>query len=152
LCMLARDGKQHEIAEEVFHKLNEERELLTLALTFASMAFDTDDDQPWLERKMMMLEEIIQDTWFYKRILQKGEAEGEVKGRAEGEVKGRAEGIRVGILTTLEERFPEVVDLARTQLELVHDFNHLLRLHTQLVMAPSRQEVEQILLNIDSIS
>jgi predicted transposase YdaD len=148
LCMLARDGKQHEMAEAVFHKLTEERELLTLALTFASMAFDTDDDQQWLERKMMMLEEIIQDTWFYKRILQKGEAEGEVKGRAEG----RAEGIRVGILTTLEERFPEVIELARTRLEPVQDFKYLLHLHSQLIMAPSRQEVEQILLNIDSIS
>lgn len=79
--MLAQGGKQHEVAEEVFANLFHEKELLALALTFASLIFDDEVvDKPWLERRVSMLDDIIRDTWFYQKIWKEGNADGIKKG------------------------------------------------------------------------
>ena len=101
-CVLAQGGKQYEVADEVFDRLTEERELLALALTFASMVFDQDSSKQWLERKVTMLEDIVRDTWFYQKILKDGLEEGQKKGREEVREKALQ-----GIAQTLLLIYPE---------------------------------------------
>ena len=92
---LAQGGNQYEVADEVFKSLIEERELLALALTFASMVFDEDSSKQWLERKVTMLEDIVRDTWFYQKILKDGLEEGRKDGLEEDE-RGAAPDLAYG--------------------------------------------------------
>ncbi len=70
LCLLTQDGKKHEVAEDIFDSLASKKELLALALTFASMIFEGEADQEWLKRRIGMLDDIIRETWFYQDIYQ----------------------------------------------------------------------------------
>jgi predicted transposase YdaD len=162
LCLLAKDGERHEVAETVFDNLRDQKELLTLALTLASMIFLQEEDQLWLERQAFMLEEIISDTWFYKYILQKGLEQGVEKGREEGLEKGRKEGLEKGreeateemlrewrqtLLHTVESRFPDLTSLAQQQAEHILDHHAIQRLIVKLFAAQTQEDAEVILLN-----
>jgi len=64
------------VAEDIFDSLTNKKELLALALTFASMIFEGEADQEWLKRRIGMLDDIIRETWFYQDIYQEGKEEG----------------------------------------------------------------------------
>jgi predicted transposase YdaD len=170
LCLLAKGGERHEIAETVFEDLRDQKELLTLALTLASMIFLQEEDQSWLERQACMLEEIISDTWFYKYILQKGLDQGVEKGREEGLEKGlekgRKEGLEKGLekgreeaaeemlrdsretlFHAVESRFPDLANLAQKQAEHIQDHHAIQHLIVKLFAAQTREDAEVILLN-----
>jgi hypothetical protein len=57
---------------------------------------------------------------------ERGEVRGEARGEARGEVKGELQALRQVVLDTVEDRFPDLVDLARievitaTQPQLLH--------------------------------
>ncbi len=129
LCLLTIEGKQHQIAEEVFASLTHEKDLLALALTFASMVFVDESDKVWLERKVAMLDDVIRDTWFYQKIWREG--------CEKGLEEGRVEGMRQIILDTVQARFPALVDFAQQQLQPVSDLARLRQLHSRLVVAAS---------------
>jgi len=141
LCLLTQGGKQYEVANEVFDRLTEERELLALALTFASMVFDHDNDKQWLERKITMLEDIVRDTWFYQKILKDGLEEGRKKGREEGMLQA----LRMVILDTIQERFPSILGLAQELLNLIQDPTRLRSLNSKIVLAQSSEDAERSL-------
>ncbi len=152
LCLLTIEGKQHQIAEEVFASLAPEKDLLALALTFASMVFVDESDKVWLERKVAMLDDIIRDTWFYQKIwregCEKGLEEGLEEGLEKGRAEGRMEGMRQIILDTVQERFPALVDFAQQQLQPVNDLARLRQLHSRLVVATSVEDAMSSLADV----
>jgi predicted transposase YdaD len=159
LCLLAKDGAQRDVAQEVFKGTSDHKELLALALTLASMVLTDEADQQWLEGKVAMLEDIVRDTWFYQKILKEGLAEGRDKGRKEGLAEGREKGLAEGreegrkeatletlrfiLLDTVEERFPALLELARMRVEQMQNPLLLRKLNTRIVLAQTPEEAER---------
>ncbi|MBV9228304.1 MAG: hypothetical protein JOZ18_03235 [Chloroflexi bacterium] len=142
LCLLAEGGDQQHVAEAVFDDLAHDKDLLGLALMFASIIFDREADEEWLERKVAMLEDLVTDSPFYQRILRKGKEEG----IREGEEKG----IREVTFNVVQVRFPDLGELAKQQISRIQDLNLLLDVSMRIIKAESRQEAERVLLDLQA--
>ncbi len=134
LCLLTQGGMKHEVAEDIFDSLVGEKELLALALTFASMVFDAEADKQWLRRRIGMLEDIVRETWFYKDIYQEGKEEGLEEGM---------QALRLAVLDVIQERFPEVIDLAEKQIAPIKDAVILRRLIVKMSATQTAEKARQ---------
>lgn len=123
LLILAKDGQQHKVAEEVFDNLAiaKRGELLALSMLLASMVFTNEQDKQWLERRQAMLEDILSDTWLYQKLLKEGEQKGLEKGLEKGREEGKLNGMRLMVLEVVQERFPEIVDKVKDELDNIDD-------------------------------
>jgi predicted transposase YdaD len=80
LVPLAKGGAKREVIEEIIVRLTTQggparKELLALTRLFASLAFDNQEDQEWLERRFEMLRDILRDTPAYQQLLEEGREE-----------------------------------------------------------------------------
>jgi hypothetical protein len=50
--------------------------LLSLGKTIAGLVFTDEADQAELERRFAMYEDILEDSWVYQEILEKGQKQG----------------------------------------------------------------------------
>jgi hypothetical protein len=96
----------------------------------ASLVFDSEADEEWLERKIAMLDDIVNDSLFYRRI----------------DRKARLEEISKVILNVVQMRFPDLVELAKQQVIRIQDLTVLEQVSMQIIMARSREEAERSLL------
>ena len=148
MCILTRDGRAHEKAAELFSKLKGRKDLLTLALTLASMVYTSNEDLDWLRKEVNMMEDMISDTWFYQHILEKGLAKGEVKGEAKGLEKGRHEGLEAlqqAVVNIIQARFPDMTPQAQKLVTPVINFQLLQQLIVNVSVARDAVEVAQLL-------
>jgi hypothetical protein len=136
LCLLMQGGAVYTVAEDVFAELKDHKELLTLALILASMIFVSSVDQQWFERQVLMLEDIITETWFYKRILQKGLNEGHQE---------ELQRVRPVLVSTVEERFPALASLARQRADALDDPNALQHLLLKMIVTRDADEARRLL-------
>lgn len=154
LCILAKDGTQKKVASQIFSELQakEEKALLVLALSFASLIFKESSEAQWLEGEIEKMEDMLSDTLFYQKILKKGEQkgieEGKQEGIEEGKQKGTLQTLTMLTLDTVQGRFPALLDLAQKQLLFVRDTTLLRTLHNQIVLASSEKEAERYLRKI----
>ena len=94
LLPLTREGARREVVEEAIVGLapaGEEPKAELLALTYglASLAFQNEADQEWLNRRFAMLYDILLETRAYRELTKESRKEG----IEEGLKKGRKEGI-----------------------------------------------------------
>ena len=163
LLPLGKDGAQRAVVEEVITGLQaaNKKELITLAYTFAALVFDQPEDRQWLQRRFDMLHDILEESWAYKEIVQKGLAQGMQKqqGMQQGVQQGRNEERldarrrelrhqRQVLSTYIEKHFPDIVPLAIAQTNDIDDPEVLQRLLLDLLSAQSDDEVEQAILSI----
>ena len=124
LCLMAKDGAQREVAQEVFKDVKDNKEVLGLAFSLASMVLTSEADQQWLEGEVAMLEDILRDTWFYQRILKEGEQKGREGGIEEGIEKERKRDLQrwsQALVSSIETNFPSLVPLARKCADAIDD-------------------------------
>jgi predicted transposase YdaD len=140
MCILTRDGRAHEKAAELFTRLKDRRDLLTLALTLASMVYTTNEDLDWLRKQVEMMEDMITDTWFYQHILNRGRDEGRAEGRDEG-----LEALQQAVISIIQAHFPELTQQAQKVVSQVTDFQQLQQLNLDLYIARDAAEVTQLL-------
>jgi predicted transposase YdaD len=76
--------------------------------------------------------------------LQEGRIEGEEKGRQEGEILG----LRLSLLNILQKRFPDVMQLARPQVDSVNKPALLLDAILKAIEAQSVEEILRLLLEL----
>lgn len=135
LCLMAKDGAQREVAKEVFEDVKDNKEVLALAFSLASMVLTSEADQQWLEGEVAMLEDILRDTWFYQKILKEGREEGIEKGIEKGrEEERRQELQKISQLLVgcIENKFPSLVPLARRCTDTLKDPDALQKITFQL--------------------
>ena len=146
LLILTKGGQQHKVAEEVFDDLAgaKKDELLALAMLLASMVFTNEEDQQWLERRQAMLEDILSDTWLYKKLQKEGEERGLEKGREEG----RLDGMRLMILEVVQDRFPEIVETVKGELNSIDDPVVLKRLNMKMNSVKNAHEATRAFFRI----
>jgi predicted transposase YdaD len=148
LCLLTQDGAVYTVAEDVFAELKDQKELLTLALTLASMIFVNSVDQQWFERQVLMLEDIVTETWFYKWILQKGMTEGRQEGRQEAlqeALQKELQRDRQVLVSAVEGRFPALASLARQRADALDDPDALQHLLLKMIVARDADEARALL-------
>ncbi len=138
LLPLTKDGAQRTMVDEMITRLAgvEQYGLLSLAEMFASLVLKDDTDREWLKRRFAMYKDILEDSWIYQEIIQKG-----VKEERQQELQRQ----RRALLTIVERRFPEVVELTRKQSDSVEDPEVLQNLIVNISLAQNVQEALQAL-------
>src|SRR6266487_125928 len=166
LLTLTKGGKSPEVLEAMIEALVaiEEKDLLVLAYTLASLTFESEADKKMLKRRFAMLGDILRDTWAYQEIMEEGREEGLQKGLQEGLQKGMQEGLKAGLKAGLQEglqeglqalrqilvsiiqrSFPELVPFAREKADLMQDPKVLQDVTLKLLAAQTIEEARQIL-------
>lgn len=140
LCLLAQGGNQRQVAEMVFENVIHDTDLLGLSLMFASLVFNKTNDEEWLERKILMLDDLLSDSPYYQRLVRKGEEK--------GEEKGVRRTLRELTLAAIEKRFPDLAASAKQRVNHLQDVNLLRQLFDQIIDAQSREEAERALSEI----
>lgn len=149
LCLLTKDGARREVGEEVLASLRGNDDLLNLAIALASLVLTGEADKQWLERRVAMLEEILQDTWYYKWIHDRGLTEGQEKGRAEA-LQEALEEDRRAVLEAIRARFPEMAELAQQCIDQIHDSATLKELIIRVPGARDKEGALRALHEMDS--
>jgi flagellar biosynthesis/type III secretory pathway protein FliH len=115
---------------------------------FAALIFNKESDREWLRRKFTM--DILEESWAYQEMVQKGLQQGLEKGLEKGLKKGRQEGElqaqRETLLDIVQARFPELVILAKKQMSNIKDPQILRHLTVKISTVQTANEVEQLLL------
>ena len=166
LMILAKDGKQPKVVEQIIHKLEEEepsssRELLSLTYILASMVFEKETDREWLKRRFAMFHNALRDAWAYQEIMQEGREEGLEKGLQEGLQQGLQQGLQEGLqqglheqrLTLLEivkQRFPSLVPLAQRKVDAITESAALRHLLVMVSVAQTEEQAQQALRDGDN--
>jgi len=171
LLPLTKDGKRYERVEEMITGLRAagKEDLLPLAYSFSALVFEKDADKEWLKRRFAMLQDVLEESWAYQEMVEKGMleglekglekglaeglAEGLEKGLAEGLEKGLAEGLEQGELETLQrtairlvqKRFPQLLSLAEQHVKPIKNSEALEAMIDVLVDAQTDEEVKQAL-------
>src|SRR5260221_504937 len=164
LMVLAQDGKQPTVVEEIIGSVRASGEpsapeLLSLTYILASLVFEKEADRLWQKRRFGMLRDVLRDTWAYQEIMQEGREEGLQLGIQEGRQEGLQEGLqqrlkdqRQILMTIMQAHFPDLVSLAKKQMNEVQDPDMLQQMVLQLLVAQSGEQAQQVLLTIGSSS
>lgn len=91
-----------------------------------------------------MLDELLNESWAFQEILQKGWEKGLEKGKAEGLEKG-LESSRRTLMALVEHRYPSLVQLAGEKANAVSDLDVLQNLIIQVSLAVREDEVHAYL-------
>src|SRR5947208_14609281 len=98
-----------------------------------------------------MLQDILQNTWAYKEIMQEGLEKGLQKGREEGREEERQQRLkdqRQTLITIVQAHFPNIKDFAQKQANTVKDPELLQSLVLKLFAAQTEEQATQILLTV----
>jgi flagellar biosynthesis/type III secretory pathway protein FliH len=132
-------------------------DILALGYAFAGLVYDTESDKQWLKRRFAMFHDILESSWSYQEMVQKGVDQGlEVgmkKGLEQGLKKGLEQGLEEGelkaarsfLVRLVEKHFPELLLLAQQQ---AAQLNNLVVLNTavdKLLAAQATEQARQVL-------
>ncbi len=99
-------------------------DVLALGYAFAGLTYETEDDKQSLRRIFAMFENKLENSWYYKEVIEKGIEQGMQRGIEQGIERGKKQGIeesvkalRPVLIQVVETRFPELLPLAREEAE-----------------------------------
>jgi predicted transposase YdaD len=144
LLPLTKDGARREIVDDMITTLVETERTESLWIGYALAAKVMSDDLSWLKWRFSMLGDFLRDSPVFQEVLE----EGMEKGLRVGLQEGKLEAQRQTLLDIVQERFPELSQIAMTQVNITQDIEALRRLTVKISVAQSAKEVEQYLLTI----
>ncbi|HZO75119.1 MAG TPA: hypothetical protein VFB60_23125 [Ktedonobacteraceae bacterium] len=168
LLPLTRDGKRHEVIEEMIEAIVAARQdnLLTLSEIVAGLVFKDDQDQAWLKGRFAMHKDIFEESWVYQEIVQEGLAKGMQKGMEQGLQQGMQQGLQQGLQQGVEQameqerqrqlqafvsivqgRFPELTERAKRRANETTDPVKLQELLIKIGLAKDIEEAKQALMD-----
>ncbi len=123
---------------------SEHKELALLGYKLASLVFKrvNQDDLDWLIRSFKEMHDILRDTPIYQLILEEG--------FEEGLEKGRKEELRLMLANIVQERFPELANLAKERAATIEDINVLRQIVMKLGIMQDEDKIRQYLMTIDA--
>jgi hypothetical protein len=140
LLPLMKGAKQarNEILDEMVAGLRTagKDDILALGYAFAGLVYDTESDKQWLKRRFAMFHDILESSWSYQEMIQKGIDQGELKA------------VRSFLVRIVEKHFPELLPLAQQQ---VAQLNNLVVLNTavdKLLGVQTTEQARQVLVGI----
>ncbi len=128
-------------------------DILALGYTFAGLVYRTEDDRQWLKRRFAMFHDILEDSWSYQEIVQKGLDQGLQKGFDQGLKKGLDQGIGQGELITsrqflariIEKHFPPLLYLAQQKAAQLTTIDKLNKVIDKLLEVQTLEQARQVL-------
>lgn len=147
LVPLTKGGTEQESLLTTVAELAEAKEyaLLSLAKVIAGLIMKGKSAQETLERMFAMYQSILEDSWVYQEIVQKGMAEGMEKGMEKGKETGLTQGEQRALLTIIQKRFPDIAGTAKQLVGGITDVDRLEALIGEVSVAQDAQEVLRIL-------
>jgi hypothetical protein len=141
LILLAQGGTEPEVVREMVTDLTEARELelLALAYTFGGLAPGSEAYEAWFKRSFAMLDDILEDSWTYQEILNKGR---------EKERQHLIRGQRETLLSFVRKHFPELSAFAELRVENMKNTDALQHLLNQLLFeVQTAEEAKQAIID-----
>ena len=169
LLPLAQDGHRYEVLDLMVQELSTIQEwgLLSLGKTIAGLVFTDEADQTELQRRFAMYEDILEDSWVYQEILEKGQKQGLELGQKQGLELGKKQGLELGkkqgkqegqlealqqmLISIIQTRFPEMVRQANKQVAQATNREQLQQAVIEVSIARDASEVARALSSLSSI-
>jgi predicted transposase YdaD len=147
LLPLTDGGTEPEVMQEMVTTLTVAREveLLALAYTLGGLVPGNEAYDAWFKRSFAMLEDILEESWTYQEIIQKGLE----KGREE-ERQQRVQEQRETLLSFVQVRFPELIPIAKQLVTAIKDPETLHNLTIRLFAVQTVEEAKQVLMEAET--
>jgi hypothetical protein len=123
-------------------------DVLALGYAFAGLVYEAKDDQQWLKRRFEVFHDILEGSWSYREMVQKGIDIGLEQGFEQGELKA----LQPVLLRIVETRFPDLLPLARQAAERITVPMTLSILVDKLLLARTIEQARQALQETDPSS
>ena len=152
LLPLTKGGKRREVVEDMIESLQQagKSDLLPLGYAFSALLFKKKDEQQWLQERFMAMEDILEESWAYQEMVQKGLAKGLEQGLKQGLEQGLEQGKQQGleqiVVRFAELHFPDLVPLAKQQAAQATNSQQLQEMLNKLFVAHTDNEAKAILL------
>ena len=147
LLPLMKDSNRREVVDDMIERLQEadKTDLLTMAYSFAALAFNNKADKEWLRRRFAMLKDILQESWAYREMVRDAKKKAKKEGKAEGKVEGRLETLRSMLVRTTSKRFPALAVQAEQVSQSISDSAILQQLFDSMIDAQTEDEARKAL-------
>ena len=146
LIPLAKGGKKPEFVKVMIDTLAQQKEweLLASAYLLGSLVFKKkSSEQMWFQRRFEMYQDVLEETWAYQLIGEKYHEKGLQEGMQKALQKARQT-----FIGAVQIRFPEIVPLVKSQVELIQDQEVLSDLTLKVVGAQTSEEILQCLVDL----
>ena len=142
LVPLMEGGTKQEAVDTMISRLAsaQEQQLLTISYLLGGLAFEGEEAQRWFKERFDMFEEMIQDTYAYRKVIEKGIQQGVQQGIQQGVELGEIRALRQVVLDVVAQRFPEMERSAKKLVETLRTASTLHRLIIKLSKAQTPQE------------
>ena len=139
LLPLTKGGKRREVVEDMIESLQQAGKinLLPLAYAFSALTLRKKDEQQWLKERFKRMEDILEESWAYQEMVQKGVAKGLEQGKKD---------VEQIVIRFVELHFPDLVPLARQQATQTATSQQLQELLDKLFVAHTDKQAKAILL------
>ncbi len=138
LLPLTKDGKRHEVVDEMVTRIVEAKQpaLLRYAQMFSSLVFKDRDDKAWLERRFAVYNDILEESWVYQ----------------ETKLEGKLEALQKAILNFVQTRFPAMLSITTQQIDGIKDEVVLQRLLLKIGLSQNADEALEALVEAKKAS
>lgn len=117
---------------------------------FAALIFKKKKEQQRLKERFELMGDILESSWAYQEMVQKGVVKGLAQGlkqeERKGLKKGKQQGLEHVVFRFVELHFPDLVPLAKQQAALATTSQQLQAMLDQLFVAHTDDEARAILL------
>ena len=143
-----------EIVEEMIESLDAagKQDLLPLGYAFAALVFNKEDQRDWLRKRFDMLRDILEESWAYQEMVQKGLQQGIEQGLEQGLEQGRQEGelraLRQAIVDVVQERFPDIAASVKRRVQTIEDPSLLRLVNVKMSTLLTAKEAQQYVRSI----
>jgi hypothetical protein len=140
LLPLTKGGNTPQVVEEMASELaaRDRSDLLDLGLFCAGLVLKKKIDKQWLRERFRDMQSIIEDSWVYQEVIEKGLQQ------------GRQQAFQQAAISVLKARFPELEQFATDIIETINDPQQLQMLIFELSIAPSQERAKELLLSLTS--
>ena len=136
-------------------------DVLALGEAFAGLVYPTKDDERAIKRRFAVFQEALENSWFYKEVIeqgmQKGLEQGMQKGLEQGLEQGKQQGLEQGemkalramLIRVVKMHFPDQVSLAQEVAERSTIPEALNAKIDKLLLAKTTEEARQALQEVE---
>lgn len=122
-------------------------DMLALGYAFAGLVYEKEDDRQWLKRRFAMFHDMLEESWSYREMVEKGIDKGIDIGIERGELKALS-ALRPVLIHFVETRFPDLASLAQQQAERINRPEALSTVLDKLFLAQTTESARQVLIEI----
>jgi predicted transposase YdaD len=148
LLPLTKNGQSFETVERMFHKMKLAgmgKEAFSMAGIVVGLVLTSEQDKQRLKARFQTMSNILEESWVYQEILQKGEQRGIEQGIEKGIEKGQKQEKEQDILLFVELCFPSLLPQAKQVIERAMPLEQLQTLLKKLYLAKTIEEASAAL-------